>query len=75
MCKVVLKESVDNTGFIIYNHLFSKKSYKFTTSQLVNELQQYNLHLSQERVQKEIDGFVKSGLVNQNFRSYSICGR
>ncbi len=75
MCKVVLKESVDNTGFIIYNHLFSKNSYKFTTSQLVNELQQYNLHLSQERVQKEIDGFVKSGLVNQNFRSYSICGR
>lgn len=61
MCKVVLKESVDNTGFIIYNHLFSKNSYKFTTSQLVNELQQYNLHLSQERVQKEIDGFVKSG--------------
>lgn len=75
MCKVVLKESVDNTGFIIYNHLFSKNSYKFTTSQLVNELEQYNLHLSQERVQKEIDGFVKSGLVNQNFRSYSICGR
>lgn len=75
MCKVVLKESVDNIGFIIYNHLFSKNSYKFTTSQLVNELQQYNLHLSQERVQKEIDGFVKSGLVNQNFRSYSICGR
>lgn len=75
MCKVVLKESVDNTGFIIYNHLFSKNSYKFTTSQLVNELQQYNLHLSQERVQREIDEFIRSGLINQNFRSYSICGR
>lgn len=75
MCKVVLKESVDNTGFIIYNHLFSKNSYKFTTSQLVNELQQYNLHLSQEKVQREIDEFIRSGLINQNFRSYSICGR
>lgn len=75
MCKVVLKRSMDNTGFIIYNHLFSKASYKFTTRQLVDELQQYNLRLSQERVQREIDGLVKSGLVNQNFRSYSICGR
>ena len=73
MCKVVLKESVDNTGFIIYNHLFSKNSYKFTTIQLVNELQQYNLHLSQEMVQREIDEFIRSGLINQNFRSYSIC--
>ena len=75
MCKVVLKESVDNTGFIIYNHLFSKNSYKFTTSQLVNELQQDNLHLAHDRVQIELDGLGRSGGVNQNFRSYSICGR
>lgn len=75
MCKVVLKDSVDNIGFIIYNHLFSKESYKFTISQLVNELQQYNLHLSQEKVQREVDEFIRSGLINQNFRSYSICGR
>ena len=42
---------------------------------MVNELKQYNLELSTEYVQKEIDDFIKSGLVNQSFRSYSICGR
>lgn len=75
MCKVVLKDPLDNIGFVIYNHLFSKISYKFTISQLVNELRQYHLYLSQEMVQREIDRFVKAGLLYQNFRSYSTCGR
>lgn len=75
MCKVVMKDSVKNIEFIIYNHLFSKDTYRFTTAQLVDELHQYNLDLSPEFVQKEINTFIKSGLVNQNFRSYSICGR
>lgn len=75
MCKVVMKDSKSNVEFIIYNHLFSKDTYKFTVKQLVNELEQYNLHLSPEYVQNEINAFIKSGLVNQNFRSYSICGK
>ena len=75
MCKVVMKDSVGNIEFIIYNHLSSKNTYRFTVAQLVDELHQYNLDLSPEFVQKEINTFVKSGLVNQNFRSYSICGR
>lgn len=75
MCKVVLKDPLDNIGFVIYNHLFSKTSYKFTINQLVDELRQYHLYLSQEMVQREIDGFVKAGLLYQNFRSYSTCGR
>ena len=75
MCKVIVKDSNKNVDFIIYNHLFSRNNYKFTVNELVNELKLYNLELSTEYVQKEIDDFIKSGLVNQSFRSYSICGR
>ncbi len=75
MCKVIVKDSSKNVEFIIYNHLFSHDFYKFTISQLVDELRQYNLELSADFVTKEVDGFVKAGLVNQNFRCYSVCGR
>lgn len=73
MCKVIIKDSNQNIEFIIYNHLFSKNIYRFTIDQLVQELRQYNLDLSQDFVQNEIDFFVKSGLINQNFRYYSVC--
>lgn len=75
MCKVVVNDSKSYVEFIIYNHLFSRINYTFTISQLVEELQEYNLYLSLEYVQKEINSFVRSGLVNQNFRFYSTCDR
>lgn len=75
MCKVILNDANKNVEFIIYNHLFSKNNYKFTVAQLVEELRQYNLELSQEFVQTEIDTFIQSGLVDQGFRRYSVCGR
>ena len=75
MCKVIVKDSSKNVEFIIYNHLFSHDFYKFTISQLVDELRQYNLELSVEFVKKEVDDFVKAGLVNQSFRCYTICDR
>lgn len=75
MCKVVVKDPNRNAEFIIYNHLFSKDTYEFTVTQLVDDLRQYNLHLSPEYVQNEVNAYVKSGLVDQNVRSYSICGR
>lgn len=76
MCKVVVKDSKRNVEFIIYNHLFSKDtSYRFTVKQLVSELRQYDLEVSSEYIEEEVNSFVKSGLVNQNFRCYSVCGR
>ena len=75
MCKVVVSNSEENIEFIIYNHLFSKDDYSFTVSQLVEDLHQYGLNLTPEYVQTEINFFIQSGLVNQNFRSYSIYGR
>ena len=35
----------------------------------------YNLELSSEDVEKEVNYFIKAGLINQNFRCYSVCGR
>ena len=76
MCKVLVKDSKKDVDFIIYNHLFSKDpSYTFTGGQLVSELRRYKLDISTEYVEKEIDSFVKSGLINQKFRCYSVCGR
>ena len=75
MCKVVVDNTERNADFIIYNHLFSKVNCNFTVPQLVEELQVYNLELSQEYVQAEINSFVQSGLVTQNFRSYSTCSK
>ena len=76
MCKVLVKDSKKNVDFIIYNHLFSQdSSYRFTVKQLVLELRQYNLEVSTDYIEKEVKNFVKSGLINQNFRCYSVCGR
>lgn len=76
MCKVLVKDSKKDVDFIIYNHLFSKdSSYRFTIEQLVTELRQYNLEVSSEYVEKEVNSFIKSGLVDQNFRCYSVSGR
>lgn len=76
MCKVLVKDSKKDVDFIIYNHLFSKdSSYRFTVEQLVNELRQYDLEISFDYVEKEVNSFVRSGLLNQNFKCYSVCGR
>ena len=76
MCKVLVKDSNKDIDFIVYNHLFSNNSsYRFTIKQLVAELHQYNLNVSSAYVEKIVNYFVKSGLINQNFRCYSISGR
>lgn len=76
MCRVLIKDPKKNVDFIIYNHLFSKNlSYTFTISQLVQELSAYNLDISTEYVEKQVDSFIKSGLIIQKFRCYSVCGR
>ena len=76
MCRVLIKDPKKNVDFIIYNHLFSKDlSYIFTVKRLVAELRQYNLDVSSEYVEKEVDSFIKSGLIIQKFRCYSVCGR
>lgn len=76
MCKVLVKDSNKNVDFIIYNHLFSQdSSYTFTVEQLFGELQKYNLGITIEYVKEEVDNFIKSGLINQKFRCYSVCGR
>lgn len=73
MCRVVVNNSKKDADFIIYNHLFSKENYRFTISQLTEELQEYNLNLSKKCVQKKIEEFVRAGLIKQNFRYYTTC--
>lgn len=74
MCKVIVKNVYNNIGFIIYNHLFSKKKYGyvFTTEGLRRELRQYNLNLSTDKVQHQINSMVKAGLLSQTYKGYGI---
>ena len=74
MCKVRVKNIDNNVGFVIYNHLFSKEKYGyvFTTEGLRRELRQYNLNLSTNDVQHEVDSMVKAGLLSQTYKGYCI---
>lgn len=55
----------DNIQFVIYNHIFSKRKYIFTESQLLHELEQYNLFLSEEDIRDIIKEFMRTGLLYQ----------
>lgn len=59
--------------FVIYNHLFSDKSDTFTIKQLVEDLRQYDLDVSEEVVLDRVKAFNKRGLVSQNVGSFSLC--
>lgn len=75
MCKIVVNDANKNVEFIIYNHIFSKEKYEFTISELVEDLHQYHLDLTQEFVQSEVNDFIQSGLIVQNLRNYFVCSR
>ena len=71
MCRVVIKNTGENIEFVVYNHIFSQEQYFFTTEKLRNDLKQYNLELSIQNVQYEINQLIKAGLINQTFKGYS----
>lgn len=77
MSKILIKKPNENIDFIIYNHLFSQDiSYTFTIDQLVSELnKKYKLSLTTEYVKNQVDEFIKSGLINQRLKCYSVCER
>lgn len=73
MCEVIIKNSTKDEKFIIYNHIFSKERYTFTIFQLLQELRQYNLTLSETDIEDEINNFVRAGLVYQYYNCYAVC--
>lgn len=74
MCKVIMGESEKNLGFVLYNHLYSRKSKDFTTVDLIPEIKKYNLDFTQKELQKEIDTLVDNGTVSQRVRHYIFVG-
>ena len=51
MCKVFIGESEKKLGFVLYNHLYTRKKRDFTTFDLVSELKGYNLTFTPENLQ------------------------
>lgn len=77
MCKVLINTRDDsNTGFLIYNAIFSNdKNKPFTATQLSNLLEQRNIKVEKQFIQEVLSSFVKMGLLFQKFDSYIVCNR
>ena len=73
MCEVIINNSIKDEKFIIYNHIFSKERYTFTILQLLQELRQYNLILTEAAIEDEVNEFVRSGLIHQYYDCYAVC--
>ncbi|MBO7733420.1 MAG: hypothetical protein J6S67_12720 [Methanobrevibacter sp.] len=43
MCKVIVKEPEKHIGFILTNHLYSRKPRIFTLKEIIEEMKQYNI--------------------------------
>ena len=71
MCKVFIGESEKKLGFVLYNHLYTRKKRDFTTFDLVSELKGYNLTFTPENLQKEIDVLINNGTVSQRVGHYT----
>lgn len=70
MCKVVINKPQERAGFIIFNHLYSRQSDIFTLQDLLPELGQYNLYLSEKELQHEINLLIDDGAVSQRVGHY-----
>lgn len=70
MCKVLISNPKEKVGFIIFNHLYSRKSENFTIQELLNELKQYGLCLSEKELQNEINTLIDDGAVSQRVGYY-----
>lgn len=70
MCKVVIEKPREKTGFIIFNHLYSRKSEVFTIHDLLGELMQYGLNISEKELQYEINLLINDGAVSQRVGHY-----
>ncbi len=70
MCKVIIGCPEEKAGFIIFNHLYSRNSERFTLQELLHELLQYGLNISEKELQKEIDLLIEDGAVSQRVGHY-----
>ena len=71
MCRILIGESEKKLGFVLYNHLYTRKKRDFTTLDLVSELKKYNLSFTQKELQKEIDALVNNGSISQRVGHYT----
>ena len=70
MCKVIIERSEEKTGFMVSNHLFSRKGADFTIQQLNDELKQYDFELQEGDLQRVVNSLVDDGVVPQRVGYY-----
>ncbi|MBP1042381.1 hypothetical protein I6N95_15275 [Vagococcus sp. BWB3-3] len=72
MCKIYVEKSMKNVNFIIYNLFFDRKRSVISVEELQSLLKEYEIELSSNEIRKKIQPFIASGLVIDNYDSYSI---
>lgn len=70
MCKVILEKDEQNIDFIIYNLLFARSKYFFTTDKLLEEIRSFDAQISRQTIQVKIDTLIDEGLVRQKVEGY-----
>ncbi len=62
MCKVIVKEPEKHIGFILTNHLYSRKPRTFTIAEIIEEMKQYNIVNKDKEIIAEINDLLKNRL-------------
>lgn len=77
MCIALVKEPKKSIGMIIYNFIFSNENDNddFTVAQVASGIRKFGFDITDTDVQKEIDNYIETGLINQNLKGYSVCMR
>lgn len=61
----------DNAGFVLYNFLYSRKGKSFTINQIEEELKNSGMPLPRSIIEKEINGFVRDGLLSRGMNQFT----
>ena len=63
MCKVVAENPEENIGYVLYNHIFARKSDDFTVDCLEEELSDFDI--TREDIRKGIELLFHDGVISQ----------
>ena len=68
-----MRDSGPTDGFIIYNEIFSNEpGYRFTIDEMTENINTKHPDISRDKVKKQINSFIRAGLLKQHVRSLSV---
>lgn len=65
MCKVIINKPYENIPFILYNHIYSRKSDTFSLEELSHEICRYELYLDAKDLEDELYHYLENGMLSK----------